>query len=62
MDVRFLKSDLFENIEGKYDIIVSNPPYIKTGDLKSLMPEVKDYEPKLSTGCRFEGLYIIKNY
>ena len=56
VDVRFLKSDLFENIEGKYDIIVSNPPYIKTGDLKSLMPEVKDYEPSLALDAGLDGL------
>ncbi len=44
--IKCIQSDLFEKIIEKYDIIVSNPPYIKTGDISSLMPEVRDYEPK----------------
>ena len=41
----FLQSDLFENVKGKYDIIVSNPPYIESGVIPELMPEVREYEP-----------------
>lgn len=44
-DIQFLHSDLFENIHQKYDIIVSNPPYIPTWELNTLMPDVKEYEP-----------------
>ena len=40
----FIHSDLFENIEGVFDAIVSNPPYIPKEDIKSLMREVKDHE------------------
>lgn len=44
----FIKSDLFKAIEGenvKFDVIVSNPPYIKKEDIKTLHTQVKDYEP-----------------
>lgn len=42
---RFVRSDLFENICGQFDIIVSNPPYIPTGELPGLMEEVRLHEP-----------------
>ena len=42
VNVKFIKSDLFEKIEDKYEVIVSNPPYIKTEDLKNLQIEVKN--------------------
>lgn len=43
--VSFIKSDLFENITGRFDIIVSNPPYIESGVIPTLGSNVKDYEP-----------------
>ncbi len=46
--VNFFESDLFENINKKYDIIVSNPPYIPLKDKKNLQIEVKDFDPKLA--------------
>lgn len=41
----FVRSDLFEKTEGTFEIIVSNPPYIKSAEIGSLMPEVKDHDP-----------------
>lgn len=55
-DVNFIQSDLFEKVMGNYDIIVSNPPYIKSEELLSLMPEVKDHEPKLALDAGSSGL------
>lgn len=52
----WIQSDLFEKICGKYDIIVSNPPYIPTEIIDGLMPEVKDYEPKLALDGEADGL------
>lgn len=44
--INFLNSDIYSNIPLKlYDAIVSNPPYIKTNDIKALSPQVRDYEP-----------------
>ena len=54
--VRFLQSDLFEKVEGKFDIIISNPPYIQSGVIDTLMPEVRDYEPRLALDGSGDGL------
>ncbi len=51
-------SDLFENINEKYDIIMSNPPYIRTADVEALMDEVKLHEPRLALDGYEDGLYF----
>ena len=55
-NVFFVKSDLFENIKEKYDIIISNPPYIPSGDMEELMEEVRDHEPHLALDGSNDGL------
>lgn len=52
----FVESDLFEKIAGKFEIIVSNPPYIKSGDIEGLMPEVRDHEPRSALDGGEDGL------
>ncbi len=52
----FLQGDLFAPVEGKFDFIVANPPYIKTRELEELMPEVRDYEPRLALDGGEDGL------
>lgn len=42
----FIKSDLFAAVSGKYDIIISNPPYIRTDEIGRLDAEVRNYEPR----------------
>ena len=44
-NVKIIKSDLFENISGKFDMIVSNPPYITQEEYSELDPQVRDFEP-----------------
>lgn len=56
----FEKSDLFENVTEQYDMIVSNPPYIPTGDIISLMPEVGQYEPIEALDGMEDGLYFYR--
>ncbi|HQM39200.1 MAG TPA: peptide chain release factor N(5)-glutamine methyltransferase [Clostridia bacterium] len=50
-----IKSDLFSKIEGKFDVIVSNPPYIPMHEYISLDKQVSDYEPKLALLAGDEG-------
>ena len=50
------KSDWFSNVHGKFDIILSNPPYIKTSVISKLQREVRDYDPYISLNGGFDGL------
>lgn len=59
-DVSFLESNLFEQVSGTFDIIVSNPPYIRTGEIETLMDEVKSFEPMLALDGREDGLFFYR--
>ena len=56
----FIHSDLFENIEGRYDVIVSNPPYIATKEIEALEPEVRDMEPRMALDGMEDGLFFYR--
>lgn len=58
--ITWLESDLFEKVEGKFDVIVSNPPYIARAEYETLMPEVKEHEPKLALVAEEEGLLFYR--
>ncbi len=59
-EIKFIKSDLFENISDKFDVIISNPPYIKSGDISSLDDEVKSFEPMLALDGGEDGLFVYR--
>ena len=56
----FERSDLFDNVSGIYDVIVSNPPYIPTEVIAGLMPEVRDFEPMEALDGKEDGLYFYR--
>ncbi len=55
-EIEWVESDVFSNIKGKFHVIVSNPPYIPTGDITGLMPEVRDFDPVLALDGGADGL------
>ena len=58
--VKFYKSDIDNFNIGKYDLIVSNPPYINQFDLKNLDKDIKNFEPKLALNGGLDGLSEIR--
>ncbi|WP_037493888.1 peptide chain release factor N(5)-glutamine methyltransferase [Sneathiella glossodoripedis] len=46
--IEFVKGPWFANVSGKFDVILSNPPYIPTADIEGLEPEVRIHEPSLA--------------
>ena len=58
--IRLFKSDVDNFSSGKYDLIISNPPYIKKFDLKYLEKDIYDYEPKSALDGGLDGLLQIK--
>lgn len=69
VDVTFIVSDLFQNVHGRYNIIVCNPPYIKTAEIPYLQREVREYEPRIALDGGDDGLDFyrrlaseVKNY
>lgn len=58
--VSFETGDLFDHIKGKYDIIVSNPPYIRTDEISKLMPEVQNFEPFDALDGKEDGLFFYR--
>ena len=60
-DISFVESDLFSNIQDKFDIIVSNPPYIAHDDKKTIKENVLNYDPHLALFADEEGMYFYRN-
>lgn len=60
-NLKFLKSDVFQHVKEKnYDLIVSNPPYIPVEEYNELMPEVKQYEPRMALTDGGDGYYFYR--
>ena len=60
-DVTFFQSDLFENVEKQYDVIVSNPPYIETDEIETLSDEVRLFDPMMALDGDKDGLKFYRN-
>lgn len=59
--IKIIESDLFSNINEKFDLIYSNPPYIKSCEIENLQVEVKDYEPRLALDGGEDGLFFYRS-
>lgn len=59
-EVQFVQGDLFEAVEGEFDCIVSNPPYIPAGEIEYLMPEVRNHEPISALDGSEDGLFFYR--
>lgn len=59
-NIKIIESDLFEEINEKFDIIYSNPPYIKSHEIEKLQVEVRDHEPRLALDGGSDGLYFYR--
>lgn len=60
VEASFVQGDLFEPVSGKYDCIVSNPPYIASREVDVLMEEVRDHEPRMALDGGEDGLYFYR--
>jgi len=58
--VRFVRGSLLDPFAGPFDLVVSNPPYVRTGDVISLPPEVRDHEPRLALDGGADGLDVVR--
>lgn len=58
--IEFVQSNLFERVDGQFDIIVSNPPYIRTKVIETLAPEVRIYEPLQALDGSEDGLLFYR--
>ena len=58
--IKFYKSDVDKFAQGKYDLVVSNPPYIKKNNLKYLECDVLKFEPKIALDGGLDGLSVIR--
>ena len=60
IDAQFIQSDLFEHVEGRFDVITSNPPYIRTEVIHSLQEEVKLHDPWIALDGKEDGLFFYR--
>ena len=60
VNAAFIRSSLFEHISGRYDLIVSNPPYIPTSVIEGLQEEVRLYDPFIALDGKEDGLYFYR--
>lgn len=59
-DIRMIRSDLFARVEGVFDLIISNPPYIRTDVIDRLQEEVKCHDPYIALDGKEDGLYFYR--
>jgi release factor glutamine methyltransferase len=60
--VTFRLGDLFAGLDAaaRFDLITANPPYIPTGEIDALQPEIRDHEPRLALAAGTDGLVVVR--
>lgn len=58
--IKIMKSDLFSNVKESFDLIYSNPPYIKSDEIEKLQVEVRKHEPRLALDGGEDGLHFYR--
>ncbi|OGL69021.1 MAG: protein-(glutamine-N5) methyltransferase, release factor-specific [Candidatus Tectomicrobia bacterium RIFCSPLOWO2_12_FULL_69_37] len=58
--VEFVRADLFEGFSGAFDLISSNPPYVPSGEIGGLMPEVSEHEPHEALDGGLDGMVYLR--
>ncbi len=56
VDINFVQSDLFSHVHGRFNLIICNPPYIKSSEISTLQSEVRDFEPRIALDGGEDGL------
>lgn len=56
VNVNFVQSDMFTSVRGRYNLIICNPPYIKSGDIPNIQKEVREHEPRIALDGGADGL------
>jgi ribosomal protein L3 glutamine methyltransferase len=57
--IRLIRSDLFDSIEDRYDLVITNPPYVSTAAMRKLPPEYR-YEPGIGLAGGRDGLFLVR--
>lgn len=60
VDAEWIESDLYSGVSEKFDMILSNPPYIPSAVIKTLQPEVREHDPLLALDGKEDGLYFYR--
>ena len=60
VDAEWIESDLFSGVSGKFDMILSNPPYIPSAVIETLQLEVREHDPRLALDGKEDGLYFYR--
>jgi len=59
-EVKFVQSDMYAQVQDRFDILVSNPPYIPSREILDLMDEVKNHEPIIALDGKIDGMYFYR--
>lgn len=60
--VTFTRADLLDGVDGLFDIVVSNPPYVASADVDGAQPDVRDFEPRLALDGGPDGLDLVRRF